>query len=169
MRTPELDGQLYFVYALPADAEWTTPVQGRLETQEHQLSVLAWSRYEVIEDPQWEVVQGLMEPYMKIFQSMRDIIDLTDQHSFEVYALNPPWFIAYNEPEGYEVDGLSAGAIPYMMTRDFDDPRFMPITRDLSPNRIKTILNWIKDVQSGVEHPPGPPSGGEPDTSEGGN
>jgi hypothetical protein len=168
MRTPELDGQLYFVYALPADAEWTTPIQGRLETQEHQLSVLAWSRYEVIEDPPWEVIAGLMAPYMKIFPSMRDIIDLTDHHSFEVYSLNPPW-VVYHESEEYDVDGIKHGAIPYMMTRDFEDPRFMPITRDLSPNRIQTILNWVKNVQKGIKPTPPPPHAGGAGSSEGGN
>jgi hypothetical protein len=168
MRTPELDGQLYFIYAYPSDSEWTTPIQGRLETQEHQLSVLAWSRYEVIEDPPWEVVSGLMAPYMKIYPSMRNIIDLTDQHSFEVYSLNPPWLV-YGFPPTYEVDGISAGAIPFMMTRDFTDPRFMPITRDLSPNRIKTILNWVKNVQKGIEPTPPPPGAGGHGTSEGGN
>jgi hypothetical protein len=168
MRTPELDGQLYFIYALPADSEWTTPIQGRLETQEHQLSVLAWSRYEILEAPPWEVVAGLMAPYMKIYPSMRDIIDLTDEHSFEVYSLNPPWLV-YGFPPTYEVDGISAGAIPFMLTRDFTDPRFMPITRDLSPNRIKTILNWVKNVQQGIEPTPPPPGAGGHGSSEGGH
>jgi hypothetical protein len=168
MRTPELDGQLYFVYAFPADSEWTTPIRSQLETQEHQLSVLAWSRYEVIENPPWEVVAGLMAPYMKIYPSMRDIIDLTDHHSFEVYSLNPPWLV-YGFPPTYNIDGISAGAIPFMMTRDFTDPRFMPITRDLSPNRIKTILNWVRNVQKGIEPTPPPPGAGGHGATEGGN
>ena len=168
MRTAELDGQLYFVYALPADNEWTTPVRSRLETQEHQLSVLAWSRYEVIEKPTWDVIAGIMAPYMKIYPSMRDIIDLTDHHSFEVYSLNPPWLV-YGFPPTYNVDGISKGAIPFMMTRDLNDPRFMPITRDLSPNRIKTILNWVRNAQKGIQPTPPPPEAEGHGAPEGGN
>jgi hypothetical protein len=167
MRTPELDGQLYFIYPLPAEGEWTAPIQGGMETQEHQLSVLAWSRHEIAENPTWDEVAEIMAPYMKLFPSMRGIIDLTDHHSFEVYSLNPPW-VVFGEPPTYSVDGISAGAIPFLMTRDINDPRYMPVTRDLSPGRTQTVLNWIRNAQKGIQPTPPPPeAGGHASASEG--
>jgi len=83
---------------------------------------------------------------------MKNQIDLTDLHTFTTFADNPPWSKIYNAPpEPYL--GIDAGAIPFYLTRDFNDPRFMPITRDLSPNKIKTILHFVKILQSKVTPP----------------
>jgi hypothetical protein len=147
-RTPQLDGQLYFavVYDL---AEGVPPLDKQAPVQEQCLSVVAFSQYAVNSNPSWEIVQQMMIPYVKIYPGMTERIDLSDHHTFHIFALNPPW-IAFNPsnpppPEPYL--GLQAGAITYYLTRDFNDPRYMPITRDLSLNRLRTILHYIQIIQ----------------------
>ncbi len=141
-RTPWLDSQLYFVN-IYRDA----PQQGQV--QEQQLSCQVWARYPVNPNPTWDVIAAMMAAYNRLYPAMREMIDLTDEHSFRVFAFNPPWSvpdgITFNVPADYSVDGINSGAIPFFLTRDGDDPRFMPPTRDLSPNKIQTILNYIKN------------------------
>ncbi|MHC4956521.1 MAG: hypothetical protein ACYTGZ_21995 [Planctomycetota bacterium] len=143
-RTEWLDGQLYFLWLYQGDKAPASP------PQENTISVLAWSEYPVKSEQTvtWEDVRSLMAPYARIFPVMTDLLDLTDQHSFGVFALNPPWWVQYGEPKEYNVDGINAGAIPYFLTREFDDPRFMPILRDLSPNKIQTVLNYCKTIKN---------------------
>jgi hypothetical protein len=145
-RTAELDGQLYFVILY--DPAETHPDWSKVPPAQNQtISVIVWAQYAIDENPPWEEVQSLLAPYMKLFPYMKGQIDMTDQHTFNVFMINPPWDHAYgNIPPA--PPGISAGAIPFYMTRDFDDPRFMPVTRDLSPNKIMTILYYIKNMQS---------------------
>ena len=49
---------------------------------------------------------------------------------------------------------ITAGSIPYYMTSDSTDPRFMPIMRDLSPNKLLTVLYYCYNVQQGLVPPP---------------
>ena len=49
--------------------------------------------------------------------------------------------------------GIAAGAIPYYMSMDFNDPRYMPLTRDLSPDKLMTIMHFIKNLQDGNSSP----------------
>ena len=145
-RTVELDGQLYFVIVYDPDEpmpDWSkvTPQQDTM------LSVLVWSQYEVNPNPKWEEIQSIFAPYMKLFPSMKSQIDLTDLNTFTIFTNNPPWDHSYNEPNPGPL-GINAGAIPYYFTRDFNDPRFMPITRDLSPSKIMTVLHFCKNLQN---------------------
>jgi hypothetical protein len=156
-RTVQLDGQLYFINLYDPEQpepDWTSfnPIQ------EHLISCLVWSQYAVNTNPTWDIVQAMMAPYMKLYPSMRNLIDLTDQHTFNIFAVNPPW-IAYNPaspPPPYDPNGLniSSGAIAYYLTRDANGSLYMPITRDLSPNKLLTILYFIKIIQNSTT-PPG--------------
>jgi hypothetical protein len=159
-RTTELDGQLYFVTVydpLLPEPNWKTDAP----VQEHLISVLVWSNYTVNQNPGWEDVVSIFAPYMKLYPFMKKQLDLTDPHSFRIFATNPPW-IAYNPqnpPPPYKFPGnsnlqIDAGAIAYYLTFDFNDPRYMPITRDLSPNKILTVLYYIKNLQA-TPPPPG--------------
>ena len=62
--------------------------------------------------------------------------------------------VPYVLPDGRKI---AARAIPYLMTRGFNDPRFMPVTRDLSPDKVLHILTYIADIQAGVQPTPPPP------------
>ncbi len=146
-RTPELDGQLYFIIVYDPDQphpDWSKEAP----QQDHMISCLVWSHYEVNSNPEWEEMQAMMAPYMKLYPSMRNKIDLTDLHTVTIFANNPPWAPVYKAPP--YVNGhleISAGAIPYYMTRPFEDPRFMPVTRDLSPAKMLTYLHFMKKLQ----------------------
>jgi hypothetical protein len=137
-RTPQLDGQMYFVYPLRSGED----LDGVL--QERQVSILAWSEYTVQEHPAWSEVEAMMAPYAKLYPHMTAKIDLAEKATFEFYSHNPPWALAYGaKPKG----GFENGAIPYFMTLDFLHGLYMPITRDLSPNKVQTVLNFCRDVQ----------------------
>jgi hypothetical protein len=142
-RTPELDGQAYFVVVYdtaepPPDPKAGPPAQARM------LSCLVWSDYRACTDPTWEEVRAIMAPYMKLYPYMHEAMDLTHQPTFDLFTKNPPWSVGYGVPEK---DGFGAGAIPFYMTRDFDDPRYMPVTRDLSPAKAETVLNYMRNLQ----------------------
>lgn len=138
-RTPLLDGQLYFIYPnFTGQAPTTSP------QQESQISVVAYQSYPVIANPQWTDIEPLMVVYDKLFPSMRQYITLTDQHSFTVFMNNPPWYpVLQNSDPTYNVGGVSRGAIGWYLTRDDNDPTKMPLSRDLSPNKIATVLNYV--------------------------
>jgi len=159
-RTSQLDGQMYSVY--PFNPTGAGPSYA-LETL---LAVHVYSSYAVWPVPTteedgmllWSEIRSMMTPYAKLYPGMTDKIDLTDLHTFTIFADNPPWGPVYHTPQGYQVDGISAGAIPFYLTRDMNDPRLMPVTRDLSPNRLQTVLNFVKWLRSNAKPPP-PPSG----------
>jgi hypothetical protein len=143
-RTSQLDGQLYFVVAYDPARE--TPDWTQAPIQEHIASVLAFAHYEIQAKPSWDEIKRIFAPYMKLFPSMRELIDLTDLQTFTIFSKNPPWDRVYHEPKPGPF-GIKEGAIPFFMTRDFNDPRYMPLTRDLSPAKVQTILHFIKNVQ----------------------
>jgi hypothetical protein len=145
-RTPQLDGQLYFVYPCRSKDD------ERERTQERRISCLMWSSFDVIDRPEWRDIHSIMEPYVKLYPAMTAKIDLTEEHSFRFYCINPPWNRIYSADPA---DGFSNGAIPFFMTRDMTDPSYMPVSRDLSPNKVKTVLNFARMVQKGA-----PDSGG---------
>jgi hypothetical protein len=138
-RTEQLDGQLYFVYINGASGRSPGDVY-----YEHQISVLAWSNFQVSPNPSWEQVAALMAVYSKLFPAMREKVELTDEHSFGIFASNPPWERMPGGPPFEPRRGFDKGAIPFMMTLPIDDPRYMPLTRDLSPQKVDTVLNWIR-------------------------
>ena len=145
-RTEWLDGQLYFVNVYK-QTNWGQTGQ----IQEQQASVLQFSLYPVKANPAWADISTMMQPYKVLYPAMTNtMVDLTDEHSFLIFSWNPNWYHAYGFPESYSVPpgvpvppGINGGAIPLYLTMAIDDPRFMPVSRDLSPNKIRTILNFI--------------------------
>jgi hypothetical protein len=156
-RTSQLDGQLYYIMVYdPADGP--PDMQHVPPRQETLISCIVFSQYN--ETPSWETVKAIMTPYAKLYPGMTDQIDLTQEQAFFTFAVNPSWHayeknvVPYVLPDGRKI---AAGAIPYLMTREFNDPRFMPVTRDLSPDKLLHILTYIADIQAGVEPTPPPP------------
>lgn len=146
-RTVELDGQLYFIIVFDPDVpqpDWSKVAP----PQDQMISCKVFSQYPVNTNPSWDEIENMMAPFMKLYPSMRNRINLTDPATFKIFANNPIW-LAYNEPLGYSGPlGLKAGAIPYYMSRDFDDPRYMPLSRDLSANKLMTLFHYCKNLQS---------------------
>jgi hypothetical protein len=146
-RTPLLDGQLYFINLYDPKG----PVPPSL-SQSSIISCLVWSDYPVNKNPSWDEVQQILAGFIKLFPGMTKKIDLSDFPSFQTFALNPPWG-AYQASPGPL--GLDRGAIGFYMTRDITDPRYMPVTRDLSPSKVMTILHYIQNL---INTPIVPPS-----------
>jgi len=156
-RTPQLDGQLYFIvpYVGPTPPDLTKVVP----PQEAMISCVVFQAFPATR-PTWKNVRTLMEPYAKLYPGMTEQIDLTQEQAFFTFAVNPPWIVL--DPSAPPIvlkDGrkIAAGAIPYMMTRDVDDPRFMPVTRDFSKSKLDYVLNYVADLQSIVQPTPPPP------------
>lgn len=155
-RTIELDGQLYYIVVYDKATQSTPDLLVAAAAQEQQISCIAWSDYAVKDEPVWEDVRAMMAPYMKLFPAMKHKIDLTDQTAFTLYASTPSFFPPgtnepnspfFGVPQGYKVlDRITGGVIPFLFSVDPEtDSRFMPLTRDLSPAKIRTILNFIQN------------------------
>ena len=161
-RTSQLDGQLYFIIpylgAEPPNLLQAAP------RQESMISAVVFAPFAYSNPPAWETVKELMTPYAKLYPGMTEQIDLTQQQAFFTFATNPPWqafdgpnAVPYTLPNGSKI---AAGSIPYLLTRDFNDPRFMPVTRDLSQDKLLCVLYYIAWLQTVVQPTPTPPSGG---------
>ncbi len=135
-RSAQLDGMQYIFQLTPESPTGSTPDDPALGTfddpeQEIQVSVHLYASYPVLDTPTWNEIQPIFVPYMKLYPAMREKIDLTVEDTFLFYANMPP-----NNPPGQ-------GILTQMMQLPFDDPDFMPVTRDLSPNKTQTVLNFI--------------------------
>ncbi|MBC6365675.1 hypothetical protein [Algoriphagus sp. AK58] len=142
-RTPLLDGQLYFINLRPQGTSQEFPVD-----QNAMISCLVWSQYQVNENPSWDEILRIFQGYVKLFPGMTEKVDLSDFHTFNIFSFNPPWSRGYNDPNPGPL-GIQNGAIPYYLSREVTDPRYMPVTRDLSPEKILTVMHFIKNLQSG--------------------
>lgn len=143
-RTEELDGQLYFINVYDPDLpepDWSKfqPIQRRL------ISCLAFSYYTINEKPTWAEIQNIMAPYAKLYPGMTAKINLTDEGTFYIFAINPPWAQVYNDNTPGPL-GINSGAIPYYMSRPFEDPMYMPVSRDMSPNKVMTVMHYIYNL-----------------------
>lgn len=155
-RTAELDGQLYFVVVYdptepPPDLEVVPP------DQEALISVVVDSAFTGTAD--WSTVSEILAPYVKLYPGMTDMIDLSQEQAFFTFSVNPPWAAMDPTATPWKIpDGrvIKAGAIPLFMTRAIDDPRLMPVTRDLSTAKRDLILTYIADLQALVS--PMPPA-----------
>ncbi|WP_296700658.1 hypothetical protein [Algoriphagus sp.] len=150
-RTPQLDGQLYFINLY--DSEGIAPVS---TNQSAMISCLVWSDYKVNENPTWPEIQEIFAGYVKLFPGMTEKINLIDFKSFEVFAKNPPWKHMYGENTPPYPLGINSGAIGFFLSRDFNDTRYMPVTRDMSPEKTMTVLHFIKNLQDGNVTGPNP-------------
>ncbi|MEB2783516.1 hypothetical protein [Algoriphagus persicinus] len=145
-RTPQLDGQLYFINVTDPDQLVSEPI-----SQSAMISCLVWSAYPIDENPTWPEIQEIFAGYVKLFPGMTEKINLIDYNSFQTFALNPP-FGLYQAPPGPL--GIDKGAIPFFMSREVTDPRYMPVTRDMSPERTMTVLYYVKNMQDNSNTPP---------------
>lgn len=127
-RPGNLDGQVYRigVFAQPPP----TQMNLRQCPGERTLSVHLYSAYPVQQHPTWPTVLALLAPYKPLYPAMFDLMDLTD----------PAILIAARHQ------------VVHRLTAPFESPGYMPVTRDLSPNKIQTILNFFNEPR-----PTGPP------------
>jgi len=132
-RPAQLDGQVYQIGLTTAP-----PPQPNISNfpQERTISVHLYANYAVQTEPGFEVIRDLMAPYMKLYPAMRESVELRDKATFRFYSNMPP------------PAPLAKGIMFQLLTAPFNSPQFMPITRDLSPNKTQTILNYMQNVMN---------------------
>lgn len=163
-RTAELDSQLYFLCVWPASGPAPSPnLNPNVPPQESMVSCVIWASYTVNTNPQYADIQQIFQVYNKLFPAMKAKMDLTSEQTLFTFSANPGWGFFGNLPGPSQVTlpsgaVLDVGAIPYYLTRDISDPRFMPIMRNLSPNKLLTYLYFAWNVQQGLVPKPGPTS-----------
>jgi hypothetical protein len=114
-----IDGQIYGVrYAVVG----TDPETGSYFNPADFISVLVWTDYAAPKEPSWRAdVQPILSQYANLYPVMKPIVDLSNYDS-----------VVANKARMQMVFSLAA-----------EDPRYMPVTRDLSPAKREMILNWL--------------------------
>jgi hypothetical protein len=113
-----IDGQVYGVIYGPAD---DPPVPGTITNSSLILSALVHTGYEIPKVPTWADVQPIFQEYANLYPVMRPIVDLSNYESV------------------YEMRHRIKSVFSVPMT----DPRYMPVTRDLSKAKREMILRWL--------------------------
>ena len=110
---PDIDGQLYFVGFYWGSATGTN--------QRGTISVLVFDRHAAVAAPTWSDVKDILEQYAKLYPFMTATLDLSDQAA--VQAGRTRILATLNYPE--------------------TDPRYMPVTRDLSRDKRELLRRWL--------------------------
>ncbi len=122
-----MDSKVYFAQILDPDGN---PI-GDQPAEGYALSVLLWAGYPVPTNPTWDADVGpILQSYSRLYPGMKGLLDIGD----EATVLG------------------SAQAIHDRMSLPPTDAGYMPVTRDLSPNKIATVVNWLAG-----QLPPAPP------------
>jgi hypothetical protein len=89
-------------------------------------ALVVWSPYQFanMPNPTWEVqVQPIFDEYMRMYPGMQQIMDLTD----------------------LSVVQANLEALLNVFSLPFEAPHRMPVTRDLSTQKIEVIKTWLKN------------------------
>jgi hypothetical protein len=115
---------------------WTSLNGGLFSSQIQPAGLLVWKPYPDADmpNPTWEgQVQPIFDEYMRIYPGMQQILDLTN----------------LSVVQGNLTALLSALSLP------FEAPHRMPVTRDLSPQKIAVIKTWLKNqIAAKMSEPP---------------
>ena len=125
-----IDGQVYGIRASFTDAEMDDgPVNPW-----NFMSLLLWSGYTASSSPTWTDVQPIFQQYANLYPVMLRFLNLADYDSIKAHA----------------------GLLTLAFGLDVTDPNSMPVTRDLSPAKRATILQWLANPQQGTSTTPAP-------------
>jgi hypothetical protein len=117
-----LDGQIYFIkYMLEL------PPGVPANVQQHALDVIAIhvrDAYAIPEQPTWEA------DILPIFQQFGNLYPIMSKRMIDLAS--------------YEDVVKHRDIIDLAFSLDISNPNYMPVTRDLSPAKQKTILNWLR-------------------------
>ncbi len=112
-----IDGQVYGVAFAPSGGG-----DPRLTQRQTFFSLLVHTRIAIPTSPTWADVEPIFSQYAKLYPFMtNNIVDLAD----------------------YDAVKQSAASIRSVMTLPPSDPRYMPVTRDLSGDKQKMIIDWF--------------------------
>lgn len=86
------------------------------------VSLLVWQAYEPPPDPDWQAdILPILGGYARLYPGMREKLDIGDRATAKGNSL-----------------GIAA-----RMNLPVDDPAYMPVTRDLSPTKVKMIADFM--------------------------
>jgi mannose-6-phosphate isomerase-like protein (cupin superfamily) len=105
---------------------WTSLNGGLFSSQIQPAGLVVWAPYQHagMPNPTWEgQVQPIFDEYMRIYPGMKQIMDLTDLSVVEA----------------------NLEALLNVLSLPFEAPHRMPVTRDLSPQKIEVIKTWLKN------------------------
>ena len=115
-----IDGQ---VYGIGYSVAGSDPAHGAYANPWNFVSVLVWSDYHAPAEPTWKQdVEPILGEYAQLYPVMKAFVDLADYAS-----------VVANK-----------GALERVFNLPQDDPRYMPVTRDLSPAKRQMILAWLQ-------------------------
>jgi hypothetical protein len=112
----KLDGQVYFV-----EIDWGKAPVGTADDWRGRIVVKVYDSFANVASPTWAHVRDIFAQYARLYPSMKAILDLG------VHAT-----VRANK------DRLRT-----TMTYPETDPRFMPVTRDMSRDKTTVILRWL--------------------------
>ncbi|MBV1859844.1 MAG: hypothetical protein KUG77_15640 [Nannocystaceae bacterium] len=109
-----IDGQVY-----PIAIAWEGLENPCLQ---HFVSVRVFDRYPMPDAPTWADAKPILEPYAKLFPYMRHLVDLG--HFATTHGAREQILRVLSYPES--------------------DPRYMPVTRDLSASKRALLIAWLE-------------------------
>jgi hypothetical protein len=116
-----IDGQ---IYALQYTFDGYPLSTDRNEAMNTAICVHVYDKVTPRDGPTWVIdILPIFQLYANLFPVMRSFVNLGD----------------YNSVVHKKCHILTA------MSLDFQDPQFMPVTRDLSPKKTEMILKWLDD------------------------
>lgn len=123
-----MDGQLYTVSynfaELPGDLADRVPAAR--QQQFDKLAVMVFSAFEAQDDPEWETIAPILRMYANLYPVMsKGLFDFANRQRFEDTAALMRFAFGKTNP---------------------NDPDYMPVTRDLSANKRRTILAYLDNI-----------------------
>ena len=126
-----VDGQMY---ALEYIYNNNPPVTDRLTAMNSALFVLVWNSFTIPDKPNWiRHILPIFQQYANLYPVMK--VNFMDLGNY------------------YDVVKNKKHIIKTMML-DKDDPNYMPVTRDLSPQKSNMIVEWLSEENPdlGISH-----------------
>jgi hypothetical protein len=130
-RRQPLDSQVYYIWLIDS----SDPDQDPIGDGGPTISVLLWNAFQAPSNPSWNDVGLIFGAYARLYPGMKAIFDISNQQKVVGFA----------------------PAILSRMSAPVSDPAYMPVTRDLSPSKMKMIVSWLASL---VQQPGGTGSGG---------
>jgi len=113
-----LDSLLYFVQMKDSNGQ----LIGDEAAEGYALSILVFQAYTAPANPTWNDVGEIFKAYARMYPGMKSRFDISDQAT------------VLGDPQ----------AVLAHMDIPVEDPAYMPVTRDLSPAKVRMIVSWLK-------------------------
>ncbi len=120
-----VDGELFSVFYSVREGDTIVPrgsMVNRFPNSSDILSVLVWDPYQETTSPTWqEHIRPIFHQYGNLYPVMRRILDLSDYRNVTQHL----------------------ESLKLAFSASVEDPHYMPVTRDLSAAKQRTILHWL--------------------------